>query len=311
MSGISTKDTLRAPFPWYGGKRRVAAEVWAMLGKVDRYVEPFAGSLGVLFGRPAPWRGVEVVNDIDGFVVNAWRAIKHAPRETAEAAIDTIFEIDLMARNLWLVNEGMSGLVRNMRADNNYYDIKTAAWWLQGVSCWVGTGYCQETQAWTRERLVDSVGSDGRGVNRQLPHLGGDGQGDKVGAAISYFQALAKRLENCIITQGDWSRVITPSATGQRQLTCGIFIDPPYRNFGDEYAAGAGDVENIWLGIEAWAPLVEPPTRVIICGYAGDFTAPDGWREISYTAKGTSSGNADKERFWVSPACIDTSASLF
>ena len=43
---------LKAPFPWFGGKRRVAAEVWAALGDVDNYVEPFAGSLAVLLARP-------------------------------------------------------------------------------------------------------------------------------------------------------------------------------------------------------------------------------------------------------------------
>lgn len=50
-----TKDTwLRAPFPWYGGKRRVADDVWQYLGTdCGRYVEPFAGSLGVLLGRPS------------------------------------------------------------------------------------------------------------------------------------------------------------------------------------------------------------------------------------------------------------------
>ena len=45
-------DVLQAPFVWFGGKRKVAAEVWDALGDVDNYVEPFAGSLAVLLGRP-------------------------------------------------------------------------------------------------------------------------------------------------------------------------------------------------------------------------------------------------------------------
>ena len=48
---------LRAPFPWFGGKSRVAAVVWRAFGDVPNYVEPFAGSLAVLLGRPhAPER---------------------------------------------------------------------------------------------------------------------------------------------------------------------------------------------------------------------------------------------------------------
>lgn len=45
-------DALKSPFVWFGGKRRVADQVWAALGDVDNYVEPFAGSLAVLLGRP-------------------------------------------------------------------------------------------------------------------------------------------------------------------------------------------------------------------------------------------------------------------
>ena len=35
---------MKAPFVWFGGKRRVAPEVWAALGDVPNYIEPFAGS---------------------------------------------------------------------------------------------------------------------------------------------------------------------------------------------------------------------------------------------------------------------------
>lgn len=56
---------LRAPFPWFGGKSRVAAEVWRRFGSVANYVEPFFGSGAVLLGRPATQRGgIETVNDL-------------------------------------------------------------------------------------------------------------------------------------------------------------------------------------------------------------------------------------------------------
>ena len=42
---------LKAPFVWFGGKRRVADLVWSALGDVDQYVEPFAGSLAVRLAR--------------------------------------------------------------------------------------------------------------------------------------------------------------------------------------------------------------------------------------------------------------------
>jgi hypothetical protein len=55
---------LKAPFPWFGGKSRVAYIAWDRFGDVSNYVEPFAGSLAVLLGRPTEPR-VETVNDID------------------------------------------------------------------------------------------------------------------------------------------------------------------------------------------------------------------------------------------------------
>ena len=41
-----------APFPYFGGKSRIAHLVWERFGDVPNYVEPFAGSLAVLLGRP-------------------------------------------------------------------------------------------------------------------------------------------------------------------------------------------------------------------------------------------------------------------
>jgi DNA adenine methylase len=68
----------RAPFPWFGGKSRVADVVWERFGDVRNYVEPFFGSGAVLLGRPGGARGTETVNDLDGFV-----AVRGGPTLTA------------------------------------------------------------------------------------------------------------------------------------------------------------------------------------------------------------------------------------
>ena len=43
---------LIAPFPYFGGKRSVAADVWARLGAPKQYIEPFCGSAAVLLAAP-------------------------------------------------------------------------------------------------------------------------------------------------------------------------------------------------------------------------------------------------------------------
>ena len=92
---------LRAPFPWFGGKRRVAPEVWERFGDVPNYVEPFFGSGAVLLGRPAKHAAkIETVNDLDGFVANFWRSVAHDPEATARWADWPVVEADLNARQL-------------------------------------------------------------------------------------------------------------------------------------------------------------------------------------------------------------------
>ena len=54
---------MQAPFPWFGGKSKVAHLVWDRFGNTPNYVEPFAGSLAVLLNRPhAP--GIELTTGI-------------------------------------------------------------------------------------------------------------------------------------------------------------------------------------------------------------------------------------------------------
>jgi hypothetical protein len=66
---------LKAPFPWFGGKSRVADIVWDRFGDVPNYVEPFFGSGAVLLGRPHA-QGTETVNDLDCMLANFWRALR-------------------------------------------------------------------------------------------------------------------------------------------------------------------------------------------------------------------------------------------
>src|SRR5258708_18120294 len=82
-SYVGSYDKLKAPLPWFGGKSRAADLIWPRFGPVGNYVEPFAGSLAVLLNRPHK-PGNEIVNDLDCYVANAWRAMKLAPDEVAQ-----------------------------------------------------------------------------------------------------------------------------------------------------------------------------------------------------------------------------------
>lgn len=168
--------SLKAPFPWFGGKSRVAHEVWARFGDTPNYVEPFAGSLAVLLGRPQAGK-VETVNDKDGFLANFWRAVSHDAAAVARYADHPVNEVDLHARHAWLVSR-RDELVSRLMGDPDYYDVKIAGWWCWGLCCWIGSGWCSGQGPWQSVNGVfQKVGDAGRGVNRQLPHLGDAGRG--------------------------------------------------------------------------------------------------------------------------------------
>ena len=179
---MDSSGGLKAPFPWFGGKSKVADIVWRYFGDVEHYVEPFAGSLAVLLGRPV-WhkKTSETVNDIDAYIVNFWRAVQHAPEEVAYYANNPVNEVDLTARHIWLVQNKEERLSR-LQGDPDYYDAKVAGWWVWGICCWIGGGWCAGTGPWVSRdgklanlRTLDNRGDD-RGVNRQRVHIGNPGQ---------------------------------------------------------------------------------------------------------------------------------------
>jgi hypothetical protein len=137
--------TLRAPFPWFGGKSRVAHLIWDRFGDVPNYVEPFFGSGAVMLMRPHPPR-IETINDLDCYVANFWRSVQRAPDEVALYADSPVNEADLHARHLWLVNR--DEFRERMKSDPDYFDAKIAGWWVWGISCWIGSGWCSRPE-WT------------------------------------------------------------------------------------------------------------------------------------------------------------------
>ena len=113
-------------FPYYGGKSRVAGEIWQRFGNPDYYYEPFAGGLGVLLGRSRPGK-YEFISEADGFITNFWRAAKHAPDDVAGWADDPPNSLDLIARMHWL-KEQKASLLANLEANPDYFDVKLAGW---------------------------------------------------------------------------------------------------------------------------------------------------------------------------------------
>lgn len=297
-------DSLKAPFPWFGGKSRVAGLVWERFGEVSNYVEPFAGSLAVLLGRPsAP--GVETVNDLDCFLANFWRAIRIDPLKTAEWADWPVNEADLHARHQWLV--GQPEFRERMKSDPDFYDARIAGWWVWGICQWIGSGWCVQRSNAHQPQQLPHLGDAGMGINRKLPHLGDAGRGE---AITDYFAALSARLREVRVACGEWDRVLSDAVTWRHGLT-GVFLDPPYSAAEHDvrYSADSDAAEDVrkWAIANGDNPLL----RIALCGYEGEHEMPDSWQCVAWKAQGgygfseKAFKNAWRERIWFSRYCRD------
>ena len=70
---------MKGPFPYIGGKNRIAGQIIEIFPKHTTYVETFAGGAQVFFHKdPSP---VEVLNDLHGEIVNFFRVCQQHHEE--------------------------------------------------------------------------------------------------------------------------------------------------------------------------------------------------------------------------------------
>lgn len=100
MSEATAKMKVRAIAPWFGGKRTLAPLIVQQLGKHTQYLEPFCGSMAVLFAKAPSTQ--EMVNDLHGDLTNlAWILQDHATAEQLyDRAQRTLFA-EAFIREVW------------------------------------------------------------------------------------------------------------------------------------------------------------------------------------------------------------------
>ena len=136
----------KAPFPYHGGKGRLASIVWEALGRgLNRYIEPFFGSGAVLLRCPSPAKS-ELVCDLSPHLSNFWRSIQNAPDEVAKWADFPTSHMDLHARHRWLTQWAVDNhdAVWN---DPEFHDPKAAGWWAWGKCAWIGGSFAEPQRA--------------------------------------------------------------------------------------------------------------------------------------------------------------------
>lgn len=107
--------------PWIGGKRRLAKHILPLFPEHSCYVEPFAGGAALFFMKdPVP---CEVLNDINGELVNLYRVVQHHLDEFIRQ-----FRWSLVSRQLfeWAKMSAPETLTDIQRAARFYYLQKLA-----------------------------------------------------------------------------------------------------------------------------------------------------------------------------------------
>lgn len=270
-------------FPYFGGKRRASGQVWAALGNVTRYVEPFMGAAAVALRAPRSVKSI-LVNDLSHFVVNFWRAAQQHPAEIDRIASAPCSEVELRAVHRWLESTGAERLAALDWDDLVACDVEVAGRWL-----------------W---RQCVSIGDSAN------LHRGDHGRGIKACGGVG---AVTLRLARWQVMSGDWSRCCTPTAVNGASLDTvkGVFLDPPYGEGLDvAYEDSTGDAaRDSW----AWAIAnASEKVRIVVAGYDDGREVPSDWVTIERVEKGgygASSGNRRRERLWLSPHCVGGTAN--
>lgn len=264
----------KQPFAYYGGKAGMAPLIASLLPPHRVYMEPFAGSLAVLFAKP-PSR-FEIVNDVDRNVVTFFRVLREQPDE-----LERVCALTPHARDEYvaadLCGEDLDDLERARRfwVRVNQSFAKTAG---RQTGWSITTGRTQSVPAGILSRL-------GR------------------------FAAAADRLAGVSIENCDAAALIDRLATDDTV----IYADPPYlaetrrgrdRQRPADYLHDAGEPDD---HRRIAAALTSTPATVVLSGYPSPLYDElyDGWwtMDIPVTVHSSNSATTARgarvERIWM------------
>jgi DNA adenine methylase len=183
-------------FGWYGGKFSHLGWLLPLLPATQHYCEPFGGSAAVLLNRePSP---VETYNDIDGEVVNFFRALREQKDALIEAIGLTPFSREEFELAISSEREGLSDMERARR-----FFVRARQ---------VRTGLAQKARAgrWAHCLLTSRAGMAGA-VSRWL-------------GSVEDLSEIAQRLLRVQIEHSSAASIIRRYDSEETLFYC----DPPY-----------------------------------------------------------------------------------
>jgi DNA adenine methylase len=282
---------MKLPYSYYGGKRKIAKECWDIIGDTQFTIEPFFGGGAFLLSRPLNHFFLgrnEIINDIDGLVVNFWRSMKFYPDLMAKELDYPISEIDLAARIKYIYTQE-DDFVKKMREQSDYCEPRRAAYWCWALNQWIGGG----------QGMKEFGGKTNRKQRPILNFIGGVNSEKNL---MNYCYELQNRLRYTRIVCGDWKRVLTTGVT-KGAKSVGVFLDPPYGDKKRQLLYGC-DSYDVASEVREWCKEngSNSQFRIILCGYEGEHNELEDleWKKVAWNQRNgfCKNGNGKLERYW-------------
>lgn len=254
---------MKPPVSYYGGKMRMAPWIASLLPPHRVYLEPFFGSGAVLFAkRPVTH---EIVNDVDGNVVNFFKVLRDQPADFLSACELTPYAKD----------EFRGAVIAGQEID----DVERARrWW---VRCQQGFNQCA-----TESSRSSWATSSARGSNMATSQR----------RSLQRFMPAAARLAEVSIENDDACVFIERYA---REQTV-IYADPPY-DPDSRTRGGANDYEHEFSADDhrrLSETLHSTAALVVLSGYHSDLYDDlyGDWPRLERRMHKPASNHGDKDR---------------
>ena len=265
-------STLVQPIKWHGGKNYLASKIVALMPEHIAYVEPYFGGGSVLLATNPEGRS-EVVNDINGDLVNFWQVL-------ANEHTFPLFERRLNAtpfgEHFWKCTEWQ------LTDPDTLFDADTAGRSVNRAMAFFIR--CRQSLAGRMESFAP--------LSRTRVRRGMNEQASAWLNAVEGLRAVHERLKRVVILNRDAIDVIE-GQDGKDTLT---YCDPPYRHdtrtAKDIYAHEMSDLDHsVLLGT-----LKNCVGKVMLSGYASgpyDASLKD-WTRHEFTLPNNAAGGKTK-----------------
>jgi DNA adenine methylase len=265
---------MNLPLKWHGGKYYLASRIVGLMPCHLHYVEPFFGGGAVLFARDpddtalwfSPHKGVsEVVNDINGRLINFWRVLQDPDMF---GAFSRRVEAIPMARQEW---------------DDAHRHVPTTDSIADAVAFFVD---CRQS----RSGLMNGFTS----VTRTRTRRRMNGNVSEWLSAIEGLPSVHRRLSRVLIEKMHALDLITREDTPGTLFYC----DPPYlhetRTSTDAYSFEMSVKEHR----ELLARLLECKGKVILSGYPSALyeSVLGSWNRQTFELPNNAAGGESKRR---------------